>query len=187
MTSPEEDVKFSSAERLLGAGLALILVALLIPSCVAYEGARRERMVLRDMDRFIAAAERFFLEYGYWPSPHMGQPNDVRYGTTRSNQQVLNPLRAVAGPGNEGHELNPNRIVYLEVRPRRWGRSGLNDAGEWIDPWGMPYQIVLDTDMNNVATIADSIYANQMDAGVVIWSYGRDRKRDTVQDILSWD
>jgi hypothetical protein len=176
----------SKAERLIGLGLLLVVASILGPLWVSMESNRWLRQTQQDLVRFIAVSQQFFVEYGYWPSPHMGTPGDMRYGRETDNDLVLNILRAVDGPGNEGHRLNPNRIVYLNPPGRRRGRAGIDADGSWVDVWGSPYQIVFDTDMNQVCVIAHSIYPNQSDTGVVVWSYGPDRRPDTSRDILSW-
>jgi hypothetical protein len=178
--------RLSSAERFISLGLFLVVASVLGPLAVSTESHRRLRQTRQDLSRFIAVSEQFFVEYGYWPSPHMGTPGDMRYGRETGNDLVLNILRAVDGPGNEGHRLNPNRIVYLSPPNRRHGRSGVDVEGGWVDVWGSPYQIVFDTDMNQVSVIAHSIYPNQSDTGVIVWSYGPDRRPDTPRDILSW-
>ncbi len=177
----------SKAEKLMGGGVLLIVLSIVIPIWVGVEINRRQAMTRADLEMIVSASERFFVEYGYWPSPHMGTPNDMRYGRETGNDLVMNALRAVDGPGNEGHRVNPNRIEYVRLPGHGRGRSGLNDAGEFLDPWGSPYQIVLDTDMNNTCTMAHTIYPNQVGVGVVAWSFGPDRRSDTPQDILSWD
>lgn len=177
---------FSKAEKLMGGGVLLIVLSIVIPVWVAMEAARRQGVVRADLEMLVSASERFFVDYGYWPSPHMGTSGDVRYGREAGNDLVMNILRAVNGPGNEGHRLNPNQIEYLRVGRAGRGRSGLDDEGQFVDPWGSPYQVVLDTDMNNVCTMAQTIYPNQSGSGVVAWSYGPDRRSDTERDMLSW-
>ena len=176
----------SRAEKLIGGGVLLIVLSIVIPIWVTVESNRRHAMTRADLEMIVSASERFFVDYGYWPSPHMGTPGDMRYGREAGNELVMNILRSVNGPGNEGHRLNPNRIEYIRVGTHRRGRSGLNDLGQFVDAWGSPYQIVLDTDMNNVCTMAQTIYPNQVGVGVVAWSYGSDRRSDTARDILSW-
>jgi type II secretory pathway pseudopilin PulG len=180
-------VRFSKAERLIGAALCVLVLSVVAPWWVAHRGQARLERTAADLQLFVDVAEQFFVEYGYWPSPHMGTPDDMRYGRETRNDLVLNILRAVDGPGNEGHRVNPNRIVYLELPARRPGRSGVRDDGVWVDVWGSPYQLVLDTDMDNECTIAHSMYPNQPDRGVVAWSYGPDRTPDTRRDVLSWN
>lgn len=178
--------KFSRAEKLIAGGILLIVLSIIIPIWVAAETNRRQKVTRADLQLIVAACERFFVEYGYWPSPHMGTPGDMRYGRETGNELVLNTLRAEDGPGNEGHRLNPNRIEYVKLPRQGRGRSGLDSGGAFLDPWGSPYQIVLDTDMNNTSTIANSVYPNQVGAGVVAWSFGPDRRSDTSRDIVSW-
>ncbi len=177
---------FSKAEKLIGGGVLLIVLSIIIPVWVTVESDRREAMTRADLDMLVSASERFFFDYGYWPSPHMGTAGDVRYGREAGNELVMNILRAIDGPGNEGHRLNPDRIEYVDVGYRGRGRSGVTETGRFVDPWGSPYQIVLDTDMNNVCTMTQTIYPNQTGVGVVAWSFGSDRRSDTDRDILSW-
>lgn len=143
-------------------------------------------MVRRDLVAVQVAAERYFADYGRWPSPHMGTRGDMRYGWEADNDLVLNILRAIDGPGNEGHRLNPDRIVYFNPPSRRRGRSGVGADGQWRDPWGAPYQLVLDTDLDNMCTMAQTRYPNQYGTGIVVWSFGPDRQPDTTQDLGSW-
>lgn len=41
--------------------------------------------------------------------------------------------------------LNPRLIVFLEVPTARKGKGGLSN-GMYVDPWGSPYKMKLDTD-----------------------------------------
>lgn len=183
----KEKVRFSTAEKWLVAGFLFIVIGISVPIWLAWNAAWRESMAEQDLQRIVNAAERFFVEYGYWPSPHMGTPNDVRYGREIGNELVFNIMRAIDGPGNEGHRLNPNRIQYIDPPRKRRGRSGVDATGVYLDPWNTPYQVVLDTDMNDVATLTQTIYPNQVGVGVVSWSFGPDRQSDTSADILSWE
>lgn len=167
-------------------GLLLILISIVVPSWVVYDQNRRNALARADLRAMISASERFFLDYGYWPSPHTGVLDDMRYGREIGNDAVMNILRAEDGIGNEAHRNNPNRIVYIRIPPRTRGNSGLNERGDFLDPWGTPYQMVLDTDLNNMCQMTQSIYPNQVGVGIVVWSCGSDRRSDTPKDILSW-
>lgn len=177
---------WSASERWLVVGVAIIVLSIVVPVWLQHIGARRLAMARQDVRALVMASERFFVEYGAWPSPHMGTAGDVRYGREWSNELVVNALRAVDGPGNEGYRLNPNRIVFLDPPRYRRGRSGLDASGAFLDPWGTPYQVVLDTDLNNTTVLSHTIYPNQIGVGVVVWSFGPDRRPDTPKDILSW-
>lgn len=182
----EMKTHFSRSEKWIGAGLLVIILSVAVPVWWVTDVHRREQQAREDLQLLVTAAEAFFVDYGYWPTPHMGTENDMRYGEEPGNELVLNVLRAVDGPGNEGHRTNPNRIQYIKVSQGWRKRAGLDAAGAFRDPWGISYQIVLDTDMNNVCTMAQSIYPNQTEAGVVAWSYGSDREPGTAGDIVSW-
>lgn len=168
------------------AGAFLIAATAAITVVWGWRLHARQQMVYRDLSRLIRAGESFFREYGIWPTPHSGQYGDFRYGRDFPNAFVINILRSVPGDGNAGHSVNSRRIVYLEASPCTPGVSGLNEAGSLLDPWGHPYQIVLDTDLDNSCQIENSIYGAMPGYGMVAWSCGPDRISDTEDDICSW-
>jgi hypothetical protein len=131
--------------------------------------------------------EDFHSEYGIWPSLYSGEYGDYRYGRSLSNALVINVLRGVAGPGNPQHAVNPRQIGFIEVAPAERGLSGLDSGGNFIDPWGVQYQIVLDTDLDESCDIEYSIYGYRQGQGAAIWSCGYDGISDTADDILSWE
>ena len=140
------------------------------------------------MERLLSAGARYRLEYGTWPAARRpGAAGDMRFGLHDApNREVINALLAQDGQGNEDHALNPRRMIFLEMGSHRPGRAGLNDEGDVLDAWGEPYQIVVDTDLDGVSEVEDSIYAGGIDGGMIIWSCGPDRKSDTRDDLLSW-
>jgi hypothetical protein len=144
-------------------------------------------MVESDIEALKEAGRRFFEEYGFWPSDKRGTYADQRFGLRPPNRQVLNILRAVDGPGNPDHVTNPHRIVFIEVEPSGPGLSGLDRHGDFVDPWGAPYELVLDTDLNNVCDIDDSRYQQVLAAGMAVWSCGPDGDSDNRDDIRSWE
>ena len=169
--------------------LALVLIAfsLVLPT-ITYI---RQRFMLdvadSDLDVLQDACQRFYAEYGVWPTAYPGEVGDVRYGKLLPNYEVMNALRAVDGQGNDGHSVNPRRVVFLDVRRAGNRTSGLNERGDFVDPWGIQYQIVLDSDLNNVCDVKDSIYNRVPNHGMIAWSCGPDRKSETSDDILFWD
>ncbi len=175
-----------TAELTIALGVLMIVAAIIWPASWAYRDQRRSRDVAADIRLLVLAGNRFFVEYGNWPTPHMGMDNDIRYGLDRRNDEVINILRALDAPGNPNHRLNPNRIVFIDPPPARRGYSGINEEGEFVDAWGSPFQIVLDTDMDNICNLRNSIYTRKSGAGIAVWSFGPDRKGDTPDDILSW-
>ena len=145
------------------------------------------RRVATDFGVIVSAIDRYYNEYRTWPSLYMGQEGDTRYGADRPNAEVLRVLRAEAGAGNPEHIANPNRIAFL---PLLLEREGLNremgGEGDYLDPWGSPYQVVLDTDANQSCFAEGSGYGLQPDQDLLVWSCGPDRVSDTKDDILAW-
>jgi len=178
---------FARAELLILLGLLVIVISIVVPAAWAVRNRLRHRQVEADFDRVAYAVDRYFMEYRTWPSLYTGAYVDTRYGQEIPNREVVNALRARSGPGNPAHRLNPHRIDFLEVGAYAEGRSGLDERGEYLDPWGAPYQLVMDTNLDQHCYVVDSVYGKQMDIDFLMWSYGPDRQSDTADDILSWE
>ena len=180
------NVRLTNPEWALLTGLLVILVTLVVIGIMALRLKRSYASVQQDLVAIPRACALFFDEYGRWPSDHEAEYGDVRYGREQSNAQVMNALRAINGPGNYNDTINPGKIIFLEAEPWRPGVSGLDAEGNFLDAWGMPYQMVLDTDFNNRCDIEHSIYYHLDEGGVALWSCGPDRISDTSDDLLSW-
>jgi hypothetical protein len=164
----------------------LLVLSVVIPSRVAVVQRRHLALARSDIRLLVNAGEKFMREYGVWPTARTSDRGDVRFGRELPNREVIHALKAVDADGNEDHAVNPQRIDFLTAPAYTAEGSGLNDAGEYLDPWGSPYQIVFDTDFNDVCDVQNSIYGRLIGEGIIIWSCGPDRKSDTLDDILSW-
>lgn len=173
-------------EVLLILAAVLLVVSILAPAYIDISNRRKSVAAYSDMKVLISAAKQMNQEYRVWPSFEAPAEGDVRYGSDRSNASVVNTLLAINAVGNEGHKSNPTRINFVEVASGQPISLRLNEKGEFIDPWGSPYQIVFDSNYDNVCTIDNSIYERVIGEGVVVWSCGPDRKSDTRDDLLSW-
>ena len=177
---------FSRSEVIFLIGIILLAASIMLP---AREFVRRwQRLVMARGDlRSIATAVRHYhSRYNLWPGQSGRQGGDIHYGPRHSNSEVMNVLRAVEGPGNPKHAANSNRVVFLDVAACGPGLSGLNSHGEFIDPWGSQYHIVLDLDYDNICASSDTIYTRIQGEGVIAWSNGPDGKSDTDDDLRSW-
>ena len=179
-------MKLSRPEQSILAGFLLIAISILGPSVWAVRIRGREVAVRADLRALVDAGERFSEEYRTWPTVRNCGEADCRFGREIPNREVLNVLRAVEGPGNEGNEVNPNRLVFIELPPYRRGCAGLDAGGDFLDPWGTPYQVVVDSTLNGFCRVENSIYNESVGAGVIAWSCGPDRMSDTPDDLLSW-
>lgn len=169
-------------------GLVTLVVSVIWPA-VSY--ARNRRMVSetrRAVRILLNAGARYRLEYGRWPGTASSPSADIRFGVGGSpNRRLLALLRGGSSmhPGF-GLVGNPRGIVFWEPPNWRPGAVGVNEFGELLDPWGMPFQVVVDGDMNGMCDVPRSVYG-QIEAGMLVWSYGRDRRSDTSDDIRSWE
>lgn len=179
-------MRVSRPEQSILAGLLLVAVAVVGPSIWAVRIQRREAAVRADLRMLAEAAGRFSEEYRGWPTARNCGEADCRFGRELPNREVLNVLRGVDGPGNEENEVNPNRIVFIDLPPYRRGGSGLDANGDFLDPWGTPYQVVVDSTLNGFCRVENSIYNESIPEGVIAWSCGPDRMSDTPDDITSW-
>lgn len=179
-------MRISKPELSIFAGIAVILLSIILPSVWAVYLLRSDRMAHADLRRLVDAGQRFNAEYGVWFASRGGGSGDIRFGQDVPNWELINALCAVDGPGNEAHVTNPHKIVFLELKPYETGTSGVDKNGEFLDPWGMPYQIVVDADANGVCMIENSIHGTGVGLGFIAWSCGSDRRSDTPDDILSW-
>lgn len=179
--------RWTKPEMAIVVGVLVIIFTILQTARTAIVRSQRLDMVRTDLTSIVDASRLFFDEYGTWPTAYMGEIGDFRYGREFGNNLVINPLRAREGPGNRKHLLNPNRIVFLNVAPYYLGLSGVNEEGEFLDPWGNPYHIVLDTDLNTSCNIPHSIYGRRENTGIAVWSSGPDGVSDTHDDLKSWD
>ena len=173
-------------EGMVLVGLLLIPITLFAAWFLAARLERGYRAVQEDLSAIRRACQLYFEEYGRWPTDRENAYGDMRYGREYANALVMNALRAVSGPGNFNHTRNPEKIIFLEAGSWRPGVSGLDGEGAFLDAWGMPYQMVLDADLNNRCDMEHSIYPAQEDTGVVVWSCGPDRISDTADDLLGW-
>ena len=173
-------------ELLLLMGGALVLAALVGPLIWKQRLVRRQQLTQAGARALAYSASRFYSEYGIWPTRRTRPPADVRFGREIPNAEVLRALMGVEGAGNEGHGLNTFRTPFFRPPAYEPGRAGIDPSGEFLDPWGTPYQIVLDTSLNGQCDVPDSMYDGFRKGGVLVWSCGPDRRSDTRDDIRSW-
>jgi type II secretory pathway pseudopilin PulG len=162
--------------------VVLLATSLIAPGIVGVRQHRQFVQARADITSLLAAGERFFREYGAWPTSQTGEEGDVRFGRERPISDLIHALSAIPGPGNEGGSVNPQHIVFL----RREGVVEGEMPGDFLDPWGTPYQVVVDSNFDNTCEVRQSIYGRLLGEGIVIWSCGPDQKSDTPDDILSW-
>jgi len=128
--------------------------------------------------QIATAITGFQTEYGYLLSTN-GQVQDVGGPV----------LQALMGSNST---LNPRLIVFLEVPTARKGKGGQSN-GMYVDPWGSPYKMKLDTDGDREIKDAGTNGSIRVMKTVAVWNdpsthpdhpKGRDLKR---RSVTSWD
>ena len=208
---------FTMIEMLTVIAIIGILAGLLFP---AISGAMKKAKVAQaksDISSIESALRAYYLEYGKWPNGN-GTLNDISYGAFGSgpyaatatycpNYRLMNTLGAIAdtdndtGCGNGNNSANPRKIAFLQIPAK--SQKPPNPAGpgnDFVDPWGHPYQITLDTDYDNICVNLAGTWVSNVPTplgtgagpgGVtnrtaVVWSFGIDGTGGTGDDITSW-
>jgi type II secretory pathway pseudopilin PulG len=173
-------------EVLFVLSVLLLAASLIIPAALELDARRRSKMAYAEMRTLLESVRRYNLEYRVWPLPRLPDRGDARFGFIEANAGVMRILLAQPGEGNTLGRANPNGIDFVALIGGTDAPVRLDDRGEVIDPWGNPYQIVLDANYDNVVTVPDSGYGSVPGAGVVVWSYGPDGRPETLDDLTSW-
>ncbi|MGB8168661.1 MAG: type II secretion system protein [Chthoniobacteraceae bacterium] len=196
---------FTLVELLTVIAIIAILMGLLFPAIGIVKESARKVQAKNDVTNIVAAVKQYYTEYGKYPPvqdpPSTGGTDDltgdpVINPTAGSNNALFNTLRAIPTGLNENHKFNPRRIVFFEgkaaadVAAPRAGFSDKatnpTDQGNFYDPWGKQYNIVIDSNYDNVITL-DAQYTDfsAKDAprvGCGAFSLGKDNKLGTADD-----
>jgi hypothetical protein len=170
---------------------------------------------MNDLTNLTVAAKAYYTDYGVYPiDPALSRKTDAVYGYpgwSHHNSEVVNVLRADGtDPGsNFRNALNPHQTIYLDVpdvRNPANPKSGLGTGketnsygvtapGEWYDPWGSPYIVIIDAKGDGVCDLGQ-FYSDvpSPHTGVAGVSFGADkmigrkgdRKYAGSDDVITW-
>jgi hypothetical protein len=77
---------------------------------------------------------------------------------------------------------NLRKIAFLEVQ-----KDSLNADGDFVDPWGTPYEVTVDGNFDNSCTTPGaSGYGTVAGKSVLVWSHGANTNANTGDEIRSW-
>jgi prepilin-type N-terminal cleavage/methylation domain-containing protein len=176
---PEKRTKrrrgFTLVELLVVIAIIGILISLVFPAVRRATDSARRGQAATEVKSIESAVLSYYNEYGRYPHGNDPGRNDYFYGrTATANYELINVLRSIDGTGNVGFERNPRRIVFLEVPER-----SLSSEGDFLDPWGEPYNIYVDTSFDNTIEGGEH-YPEIQNRRVAVWSVGK--QNPTPQD-----
>jgi prepilin-type N-terminal cleavage/methylation domain-containing protein len=194
---------FTLIELLTVIAIIAILMGLLFPAISTAKESARKAEARQACVGIVAAVKQYNTEYGKYPPIEaksgsgssgssakdliVGDPKCPNAETT--NKVLFNTLRAIPKGQNADNALNPRKIIFFEGRavsdasaPRSGFIEKLDDENQgcFFDPWGKQYNVIIDTNYDNVIDV-DQIYSDaewQADArphtGVGAFSMGKD-------------
>lgn len=168
---------FTLIELLVVIAIVALLMGILLPAInSSFRSAKRSKAT-QEAKQIADAVEMFYNEYRYLPVPRADQgyrpgPGGGDFGdeqtqpfTAEESRLILQTLMAIPENYNDDHDLNPNKIPFLN------SPDAQND-GTFLDPWGHQYRIKLDRDFNGkVEYYSDP---DQYQTRVVVVSAGED-------------
>jgi prepilin-type N-terminal cleavage/methylation domain-containing protein len=155
-----------------------------------------------DLTQIVTAVSAFYTEYGIYLSTTT--PEMTYDGTAgKTNNLLFDILRAV------NTTVNTRGIVFISPRfavgTTGTPRGGISQVaatrGQYMDPYGKPYIIRLDTNFDNAVTNPYSTNAGPVPLSfpVIAWSFGKDTLSGSIpgpatdkssgtsaDDVLSW-
>lgn len=196
---------FTLVELLTVIAIIAVLMGLLFPAIGIIKEQARKVQAKNDVTNIVAAVKQYYTEYGKYPPvvdpPVPGGADDivgdsVALATVVNNNALFNTLRSIPEGVNTNYKFNPRRIVFFEGKgaadansPRAgFADKSTNpaDKGNYFDPWGKQYNIVIDSDYDNVLKIdaqySDFVEPNAPRVGVGAFSLGKDNKLGTEDD-----
>ena len=222
-TNSRNVAAFTLIELLVVIAIITILAGLLFAGLRGAQEQARRTQAKNDLSQIVTAVNAYYTEYGKYPL-NPTDANDAYFGpagtapagsTSYGNNDVLvDVLRNNTGSTNNSATvatLNPRGIAFLnipEVKNNSSPRSGVisNSAivvaplriGVWYDPWGSPYNVVIDSSYDNHVPnpYGDTGGAgvNPLPQGVIAWSNGLDQllggnpegTYTNSDDVISW-
>jgi len=139
LNAPRASGAFTLLEVMLVIGIIAILASLLYPVIIGASRRAREKQAAAETRTILMAIKAYRQEYGKWPAQIQAM-QDVTYIT--NNYCVIQPLL-----GSNLNGFNPKNKIFLNLQVNT--NNNPDYAGNYLDPWGIPYLICMDDDGNN--------------------------------------
>ncbi len=149
---------FTLVELMVVISIIAILVSMLFTVIIGAKDKARKKQALTEAYNIVLALKTYYAEYEKWPN-QIYKTNDTTYF---ANNYLV--IRELVGQ-------NQRKKAFLAVPTNQ-----IDSAGNFVDPWGIPYVICLDDDLNGNCTISVTNFAYYNSIGVPsrtnIYSYG---------------
>lgn len=218
---------FTLIELLTVISIIAILMGLLFPAISIVKNTANKARAGTDVANIVTAVKQYNAEYGKFPALEKAsgkadpEPKDAMCGDKAAlmeldNNTLFYTLRAIAkGEVNtepNDHAMNPRKVNFFDgkaasdpTQPRGGfaDKQGVDKEGCYFDPWGKQYNIVIDTNYNNVLDLEkkyqDFETPNEPRVTVGAFSVGKDsilgdkkfektfrKGQTTSDDVVSW-
>ena len=179
---------FTLIELLVVIAIIGILAGILIPGLNGAFKAAEKRRALGQIKDLEGAFRAYFSEYGEF-SPGWNN-KDGAYSTQNSRAEGRPLVDALLNIGTDAGKgkttgVNYKGIVFLEMDSA--SREIYDAKGEYQDPWGNPYEILLDLNFDDeISSGTGSQQTKDIKAKVAVQSRGPDGKWGTKDDLRTW-
>ena len=196
--SPSRSSAFTLIELLVVIAIIAILIGLLFPAFRAVQDQAKRTQAKNDLTQIVNAVNAFYTDYGRYPL--VTADTTITGTSTPSNADLFYTLRGVNAGLNLNNAANPRVIVFISppyVKDPTNPRAGIGTTtgpGQYYDPWGTPYIIMIDGGYDN--QLANPFTANTgagpatLALGAIAWSLGKDQTQGTnfnaSDDVISW-
>jgi len=195
MQRHSDERAFTLIELLVVIAIIAILIGMLFPAFSAVQNQARRTQAKNDLTQIVTAVNAYYTEYGQYPTA-LTPDTTATYGPAggNTNNLLFNELRAchlvngvLTPPSCSAADvLNTRQIVYIsppDVKNPSQPKSGVGittSIGQYLDPWGTPYNVRIDGDYDNSTTNpygaqgTGGAGVDPIAQGVIAWSYGKD-------------
>ena len=177
---------FTLIELLATIGIIVILAGILVPVVIGAVKKGEAAKAKAEITTLVNAIKQFENTYSKLPVPLYD--DTTNYSVTGTVVQSVNANLIQALQGDDtiknaaDKKVNPRQVRFLDIR-----NTG---AGDYLDPWGRAYRIIMsrDEEISLTALGAAGKYADgTIHQSVVVWSAGPDGVWDNKDDVHSFE
>jgi len=162
----KRQMHFTLVELLTVIAVIAVLLGLLFPAIGVATKKVKVARARGEIQSLMTAIKMYETQYGYLPVESNPANNDVL--TATEYDQLIAMLSQTDKSGNSyKNDGNSRRIRMIEVKKN----------GEFLDPWGFSYNVIMDADYDGSVPAAQiRAMTEDVPSSIVIWSAGPDKK-----------